>query len=89
MFVLQGNDVINADSDARCCRCLQTTMTDCVIAADGLSYERAAITSWLQHSNVSPITGKPLLHQRLVPNILLRNVIETHINSQGNAEGMD
>ena len=48
-------------------------MTDCVIAADGLSYERAAITSWLQHSNASPVTGKLLPHTRLLPNVLLRS----------------
>ena len=53
-------------------------MTDCVIAADGLSYERAAITSWLQHSNASPVTGELLPHTRLVPNELLRSAIDMH-----------
>ena len=51
-------------------------MVDCVIAADGFSYEREAITSWLQRSNVSPTTGQPLQHSRLVPNVLLRNAID-------------
>ena len=50
-------------------------MLDCVIAADGLSYERAAIASCLQHSDVSPVTGKPLQHKRLVPNVLLRQAM--------------
>ena len=60
---------------------MQVRLTDCVIAADGWSYERAAITSWLQHSSVSPVTRKPLMHKRLVPNILLRNVIDTLLSS--------
>ena len=51
-------------------------MVDCVIAADGFSYEREAIASWLQHSSVSPTTGQPLQHRRLVPNVLLRNAID-------------
>ena len=50
-------------------------MVDCVIAADGFSYEREAISSWLQHSTVSPTTGQPLQHSRLVPNVLLKNAI--------------
>ena len=57
---------------------VQTTMADCVIAADGLSYERAAITDWLQHNTVSPVTGKPLPHKRLLPNVLLRSAITLH-----------
>ena len=51
-------------------------MVDCVIAADGFSYEREAITNWLQDSSVSPTTGQPLQHKRLVSNVLLRNAID-------------
>ena len=50
-------------------------MVDCVIAADGVSYERAAITSWLQRSTASPVTGQLLLHKHLLPNITLRSAI--------------
>lgn len=44
-------------------------MSDCVIVADGYSYERSPITSWLQDSSNSPMTGKPLLHNHLLPNL--------------------
>ena len=61
-------------------------MVDCVIAADGLSYEREAITSWLQHSSASPVTGQPLQHKRFMPNMLLRNAIEMHQDSHIRAQ---
>jgi hypothetical protein len=34
--------------------------TDPVIAADGLTYERAALKAWLRNSSASPATGAPL-----------------------------
>ena len=62
-------------------------MADCVTAADGYSYERAAIASWLQHSTASPVTGKPMQHKRLVPNVLLRQAMA--VSQVGNAEAAD
>jgi len=56
----------------------QAKMIDCVIAADGYSYERGAITSWLASSNKSPMTGKDLSNTRLHLNIRLRAVISEH-----------
>ena len=50
-------------------------MAECVIAADGYSYERAAITSWLQHSDASPVTGQPLQRTCLVLNFLLKQAM--------------
>lgn len=35
-------------------------MRDPVVAADGVTYERAAINEWLQRRDVSPVTGMPL-----------------------------
>jgi len=52
-------------------------MTDPVQAADGHSYERAAITRWLLQSNKSPLSGAVLATVALTPNHALRNVIET------------
>ena len=60
-------------------------MTDCVIAADGYSYERSAIASWLQHSMASPVTGHPLHHTRLVPNVLLRQAMAMSKDSTAGA----
>ena len=51
-------------------------MRDPVMCADGHSYERTAIATWLQSHATSPNTNLPLAHLLLVPNIALRNSIE-------------
>ena len=51
-------------------------MTDPVTAADGHSYESAAIKQWLQSSALSPLTGKTLPNKRLTRSHALRNAIE-------------
>ena len=51
-------------------------MGDPVSCADGHSYDRAAITRWLQDHNTSPKTGMPLEHTNLVPNHALRSAIQ-------------
>jgi len=53
----------------------QAAMIDPVIAADGHTYERVAIDQWLQHHDISPVTGSALAHTRLVPNVLIRKAI--------------
>ena len=50
-------------------------MIEPVIAADGHSYERSALEEWLQGHDTSPVTGQPLPHCRIVPNVLIRNAI--------------
>ncbi len=55
--------------------CLQEVMSESVIAADGHSYERHAMEHWLCNHTTSPVSGLPLKHARLVPNILIRNAI--------------
>ena len=56
-------------------------MRDPVVTADGQTYERAAIERWLecqqsrQLPSTSPLTGEPLEHTTLVPNIALRGLI--------------
>ena len=50
---------------------------DPVVAADGESYERAAMEAWLaDHGAVSPVTGAPLENTDLVPNHSLRNIMQ-------------
>ena len=56
----------------------QAKMIDCVIAADGYSHERDAITSWLESSNKSPMTGKDSSNTRLHLNSRLRAIISEH-----------
>jgi Mg-chelatase subunit ChlD len=54
-------------------------MKDPVIGPDGHTYEKSAIQTWLQTNNTSPITRKPLHTTSLIPNIALKNVIETFL----------
>jgi len=49
---------------------------DPVMAADGQTYERYAITRWFQDHDTSPITGAKLPNLNLTPNIALRHMIE-------------
>merc|ERR1711898_58181 len=57
------------------CPILMEIMKDPVIAADGFSYERSAITKWLTTNNNSPMTGLPLAHSQLIPNQTLKSAI--------------
>lgn len=54
-------------------------MVDPVIAADGHTYERAAVQQWLQTSSLSPVTSVPLTHTRLVPNFLVKSAIQSQM----------
>eukprot|EP00884_Botryococcus_braunii_P020704 jgi/Botrbrau1/7317/Bobra.247_3s0012.1 len=52
-------------------------MEDPVIAADGYTYERNAITEWLNKGKTtSPMTGEPLSDTKLVPNHYARSQIQ-------------
>jgi U-box domain len=52
-------------------------MKDPVVAADGFTYEKAAIRSWLKNHSTSPMTNMRLRHKELVPNLLARTAIQT------------
>jgi len=54
---------------------MQAVMVEPVIAADGHTYERAAMQHWLQHHPTSPVTQALLPHTRLVPNLLIKGAI--------------
>lgn len=51
-------------------------MRNPVVAADGHTYERAAIARWLTESNKSPLTGAVLPHKELVPNYMLLSSLQ-------------
>ena len=53
-------------------------MVEPVIAADGHTYEKAAIKAWLLDNTTSPVTREDLAHMRLIPNILIRGLIRDH-----------
>lgn len=62
-------------------------MADPVMAADGHSYERKAITAWLRAHDTSPTTNLPLPHKLLVDNHALRSAIEDFRLKQVAGEG--
>ena len=55
-------------------------MTDPVVAADGHTYERAAIEAWLKSHQTSPMTREPLAHKNLVPNVGMYRFDENFLN---------
>jgi hypothetical protein len=50
-------------------------MVDPVIAADGHTYERAAIEEWFQDHATSPMTSAQLPHTALIANVMARQWI--------------
>ncbi|KAL4856776.1 Flowering time control protein FPA [Chlorella vulgaris] len=54
------------------CPLTQQPMTDPVLAADGITYERHAISEWLAYKDVSPTTHMLMPHKVLTPNVVLR-----------------
>ena len=53
--------------------------------ADGFTYERAAISKWLEDHNTSPNTGAPLEFKMLIPNQSLRSMIREFQERQAQA----
>lgn len=54
-------------------------MRDPHVAADGFTYEGDAIRGWLDGGNdASPVTGQPLAHRELAPNLALAAVIQDY-----------
>ncbi|PRW60572.1 Flowering time control FPA isoform A [Chlorella sorokiniana] len=65
------------------CPLSHQVMTDPVIAADGVTYERQAISEWLAFKDVSPTTQMPLPHKVLTPNAVLRSSLLELLRSAG------
>ena len=58
------------------CPITQEIMSDPVTAADNFTYERAAITDWLEQSDMSPVTGAVLANKTLAPNATAKKIAE-------------
>ena len=52
-----------------------TLMEDPVVASDGHTYNRKHIQDWLDSHTTSPLTGEPLDHKMLVPNLFVRRLV--------------
>ncbi len=50
--------------------------SDPVIAQDGNTYERKAITQWINQYGTSPITKKPLIINQLTPNHTVKDAVK-------------
>lgn len=59
------------------CPITMGVMKDPVVAADGHTYERSAIESWLRQRKVSPLTNGPMTATPLTPNLAMRSQIES------------
>ena len=70
------------------CSITMEIMQDPVIAADGHTYERAAITQWFAHHNTSPKTNALLPNRTLIPNHSSRTRIRDWlVGYQGEMDG--
>jgi hypothetical protein len=73
-----SSSVLNKDSDnvphLFMCPIAKDVMKDPVVAEDGMTYDRAEITTWLQKNSTSPITGK-IIGKLLLPNQSLKSEI--------------
>ena len=62
------------------CPITTEVMVDPVVTADGHSYERTAIESWLARGKTtSPLTGEQLAHTMLTPSYALRALCHKHL----------
>eukprot|EP01094_Clydonella_sp_ATCC50884_P029210 TRINITY_DN9067_c0_g1_i1.p1 TRINITY_DN9067_c0_g1~~TRINITY_DN9067_c0_g1_i1.p1 ORF type:complete len:487 (+),score=103.33 TRINITY_DN9067_c0_g1_i1:250-1710(+) len=58
------------------CPITHEVMADPVIASDGYSYDREAISQWLMRSSVSPMTRLQFTSNNLIPNYCLKSLIQ-------------
>jgi len=57
------------------CPVTQAPLVDPVTTSDGHTYERYAISSWLELHDTSPLTGLPLETKRFTPNVAMREAV--------------
>mmetsp|Transcript_7843 Transcript_7843/g.23141 ORF Transcript_7843/g.23141 Transcript_7843/m.23141 type:complete len:201 (+) Transcript_7843:2299-2901(+) len=62
-------------ADSYTCPITQEVCESPVVAADGFTYEEAAIRAWLDTHDTSPLTNECMDHKRLVPNHTLKAAI--------------
>ena len=63
--------------DMYLCSIMHTLLVDPVIGTDGRTYERKNIERYLQDHPISPFTRLPMTIDDLVPNLAIRDVIES------------
>lgn len=68
------------------CPITNEIMQEPVIAADGYTYEKEAIQTWLVRRQTSPVTNLPLTNKDLIPNHTLKSWIIAHQESLRKAQ---
>ncbi len=68
-------------TDILICPITQQIMTDPVTDRDGNTYDRAAIMQWMATNSTSPITRRPMTAAELVPNRIVRELLEAAASS--------
>ncbi|BFZ54923.1 hypothetical protein PYCC9005_001960 [Savitreella phatthalungensis] len=58
-------------------------MVDPVVSKSGRSFDRQAILEHLRHHPFDPLTREPMLGRNLVPNLNLREVVESFLQENG------
>lgn len=72
----------NGGLDGLLCPLSKQLMTDPVLAADGVTYHRPAISEWMASQNVSPVLQTPLRHGGLVPNHAVKDAVLGYLRMQ-------
>lgn len=67
------------------CPITHDVLKDPVVAADGYTYERTAITRWFKTSRKSPITGQMMPHTTVFPNQSVRTLLKSLMDMVTNA----
>ena len=82
-------------SESLVCPISLALMRDPVVAADGHTYERCQIESWIQRAQRngeeirSPVTNEALAYAMLAPNHSMRSLIAQVLDSQQDQEALD
>ncbi|GMH39139.1 hypothetical protein BSKO_07037 [Bryopsis sp. KO-2023] len=58
------------------CPITHELLEDPVVAADGHTYERSAITAWFRNKNTSPMTNQKLTNLKICPNRLVASMVQ-------------
>ena len=72
----------NGGLDGLLCPLSKQLMTDPVLAADGVTYHRPAISEWMASKTLSPVLQTPLPHGGLVPNQAVKDAVLGYLRMQ-------
>lgn len=90
MSVFDSDDEVTfVPPDHFICPITFEVMQDPVICADGITYERAEITKWLEKHSTSPKTKDVLPNKTLIPNLALKAAIDKMKREHPNWESLD